>query len=474
MDKDKVKEYLEELKRWEQGIKDWGNKEGLGEKYNVNWKVGFRTASFTKNKDYIPYFVITDEEKLNDNYKSNEKVILCSGITVYYIKDDIDIDGVHKEKGFYIVFNKSYTKELDGEYYSEIEVDFKDNFIKFMEDDNKKLFYYKKFDKIDIDEFIGYLDNMMRYYSKYWNKIDIEDVYNKNIYDKFKSYIYHKNLNYSLNTIFTGVPGTGKTYTTIRRAVEIVNNEYIGDYSENLKKFKELQEKGNIEFLTFHQSYSYEDFIEGIRPVLKEGGKLEYELHNGVFKELVNRAKKDKNGKYVLIIDEINRGNISKIFGELITLIEESKREGNRESLSVKLPYSNENFSVPKNLYILGTMNSTDKSISLFDIALRRRFVFEEIAPNYDLVGNYRTILENINNKIKELLGKDFQVGHSYFMGINNDDEFDFVIKNKIKPLLEEYFLGEEDKVKEDKIKEVFSEAKIEKIAEKYVYNTEG
>ena len=460
MDKNKVKEYLEELKRWKPRIKDWGNKEELGEKYNVNWKVGFRTASFTKNEDYIPYFVITDEEKLSDNYKSNEKVILCSGIAVYYIKDDI-----------YIVFNKSYKSKSGDAYYSEIDENFKENHIKFMEDDNKKLFYYKKFEynKIDIDEFVGYLDNMMRYYSEYWNKIDIEDVYNKNIYDKFKSYIYHKNLNYSLNTIFTGVPGTGKTYTTIRRAVEIVNNEYIGDYSKNLEKFKELQKKGNIEFLTFHQSYSYEDFIEGIRPVLKEGGKLEYELHNGVFKELVNRAKKDKNGKYVLIIDEISRGNISKIFGELITLIEESKREDNDESLSVKLPYSNENFSVPKNLYILGTMNSTDKSISLFDIALRRRFVFEEIEPNYDLLEpNYKTILEEINNKIKKLLGKDFQVGHSYFMGINND-EFHFVIKNKIKPLLEEYFLGEEDKVEE-----VFSEAKIKKIAEKYVYNAEG
>ena len=116
-------------------------------------------------------------------------------------------------------------------------------------------------------------------------------------------------------------------------------------------------------------------------------------------------------------------------------------------------------------------MNSTDKSISLFDIALRRRFVFEEIEPNYDLLEpNYKTILEEINNKIKKLLGKDYQVGHSYFMGINNNDEFDFVIKNKIKPLLEEYFLGEEDKDKEDKIKEVLSEEKIEK----YVYNTEG
>ena len=468
MDKDKVKEYLQKLV----DEKNWVNDVKLGEQYNVNWEIGFKKAIL--NKDSIPYFVITDEKKLSDNYKEEPNVIFCSGIAVYYIKEDINInDDLYNKKGFYIVFNKKYIKGLDGEYYFKIEDDFKENYIQFPRKESKesnKLYYYKKFDKIDIDEFIdefiGYLENMMRYYSKYWNKIDIEDVYNKNIYDKFKSYIYHKNL----NTIFTGVPGTGKTYTTIRRAVEIVNNESIGDYYDNLEKFKELQEKGNIEFLTFHQSYSYEDFIEGIRPVIKkEDGKLEYELHNGVFKELVNRAKKNPNGKYVLIIDEINRGNISKIFGELITLIEESKREGNPESLSVKLPYSNENFSVPKNLYILGTMNSTDKSISLFDIALRRRFVFEEIAPNYDLLGNYRTILENINNKIKELLGKDFQVGHSYFMGINNDDEFDFVIKNKIKPLLEEYFLGEEDKVEK-----VFSEAKIKKIAEKYVYNAEG
>ena len=133
--------------------------------------------------------------------------------------------------------------------------------------------------------------------------------------------------------------------------------------------------------VTFHQSFAYEDFVEGIRPKLDDEG-IGYELRDGVFKRIVNAARENPERRYVLIIDEINRGNIPKIFGELITLIEDSKRLGETDGMSVTLPYSNEEFGVPSNLYIIGTMNTADRSILLLDTALRRRFDFVEMMPD--------------------------------------------------------------------------------------------
>jgi len=145
---------------------------------------------------------------------------------------------------------------------------------------------------------------------------------------------------------------------------------------------------------------------------------------------------------YYIIIDEINRGNISKIFGELITLIEDDKRD----TYEVTLPYSKEKFSVPSNLYIIGTMNSTDKSIALIDIALRRRFTFLKMQPNDDLVPEFaKDLFNSLNENISERLGDEYQIGHSYFMNIENEEDLEFVLEYKIKPLLEEYFYGDKD-----------------------------
>jgi 5-methylcytosine-specific restriction protein B len=375
---------------------------------------------------------------------------------------------------------------------------------------------------------------------------------------------------FPLNQILYGPPGTGKTYHTINEAVRIANPDF--DINQEREKIKEeydrLKKEGFIEFVTFHQSFSYEDFVEGIKPKMEEDeqGKLEYEIKDGVFKRLCNLAnienqdstvsqlkrlegqkigknkvaeitdaivriekprggnllipidiikdlyryindkqinfsvekeinlspedrekysnlepyiingyknifpdlldfivqikekvqnfKDNKLNNHVLIIDEINRGNIASIFGELITLIEDDKRTGSKEALSTTLPYSKKEFSVPCNVYIIGTMNTADRSIEALDIALRRRFTFKEIPPVPELfmelkVGevNLTELLHTINKRIKKLIDKDHTIGHAYFMNVHNENDLKQVFTNKIIPLLEEYFFNDYAKI---------------------------
>ena len=280
------------------------------------------------------------------------------------------------------------------------------------------------------------------------------------------------NFKFPLNSILYGPPGTGKTYNSILYSLGIAtknegiinriknNTETISD--EKINEFNDLKKQGQIEFITFHQSYSYEDFVEGIRPTLatkdsEDNKDLKYTIHSGIFKKICERARNDKDKNYVLIIDEINRGNISKIFGELITLLEPSKRLGETEELKIRLPYSGEEFGVPKNLYILGTMNTADRSIALLDIALRRRFNFIEMPPKYNLLKtinckegeiNLQDLLKAINTRIEFLLDKDHLIGHSYFINIKTFEDLKEVFKNSIMPLLQEYFYDDFEKIK--------------------------
>lgn len=359
-----------------------------------------------------------------------------------------------------------------------------------------------------------------------------------------------------LNQILFGAPGTGKTYHTKKMAVEIINGKKAQDRSreEINKEYEELIEAGQIVFTTFHQSLSYEDFIEGIKPETIDGN-VTYEVKEGIFKSICKKAfskeitsdnfevvyqklldeidnsvdnklvletlvhakeftiyKNSKNNirfhsntekayeavikkevlkhylktgealdwapytksvanyiieKYnyiqneviepnphVLIIDEINRGNVSAIFGELITLLEEDKREGNPEHTEVKLPYSGDNFSVPNNVYIIGTMNTADRSVEALDTALRRRFSFVEMQPDPKILSDEKykdvdlsKLLETINKRIEVLIDKDHQIGHSYFIGIQDIDGLRRTFKDKIIPLLEEYFYGDFGKI---------------------------
>lgn len=287
------------------------------------------------------------------------------------------------------------------------------------------------------------------------------------------------------NFILYGPPGTGKTYNVINKALEIIDPEGYSEMAEDnnreaiLNQYKELVDKGQIAFCTFHQSYGYEEFIEG----LKSDGKGNFVTEDGILKRIaynaayeglkdeykedevsyddkklkvnnyINKEKTFKEAKkFVLIIDEINRGNISKIFGELITLLEEDKRIGTSNQIVADLPYTKEKFSLPNNLYIIGTMNTSDKSIAQIDIALRRRFIFEEMMPNYEILDEIDGIeldklLITINERVEFLLDRDHLIGHAYFVNCNSYSDIINVVINKIIPLLQEYFYGDNEKV---------------------------
>lgn len=287
------------------------------------------------------------------------------------------------------------------------------------------------------------------------------------------------------NFILYGPPGTGKTYNVINKALEIIDTEGYLEMTEDnnreaiLNQYKELVDKGQVAFCTFHQSYGYEEFIEG----LKSDGKGNFVTEDGILKRIaynaayeglkdeykedevsydhkklkvnnyINKEKAFKEAKkFVLIIDEINRGNISKIFGELITLLEEDKRIGTSNQIVVNLPYTKEKFSLPNNLYIIGRMNTSDKSIAQIDIALRRRFIFEEMMPNYEVLDEVYGIkldelLITINERVEFLLDRDHLIGHAYFVNCNSYSDIINVVINKIIPLLQEYFYGDNEKV---------------------------
>jgi|Deesub1362A_J573_1020465.scaffolds.fasta_scaffold00704_4 5-methylcytosine-specific restriction protein B len=315
--------------------------------------------------------------------------------------------------------------------------------------------------------------------------------------------------------ILYGPPGTGKTFKARQITTNFIKGSaYMKDFEEDYKK---LEENERIKFVTFHPTYSYEEFVEGYRP--DDGG---FRKEDGIFKQICIKAARalceavsidcesdNKNNgknifeilyenrdkirdamknnslkKYVLIIDEINRGNISKIFGELITLLEPDKRIGGKHQTIVTLPYSKEKFGVPSNLYIIGTMNTADRSIALVDIALRRRFGFVEIPPEdgefYEILEeasdgkitedaaksglnglDISELLKAMNRRITFYVDREKQIGHAYFLNIFRNENGEYKDKPElwkqnlhriwyyeIIPLLQEYFYNDYEKIK--------------------------
>lgn len=352
----------------------------------------------------------------------------------------------------------------------------------------------------------------------------------------------------NLNSILYGPPGTGKTYNSIERAVALVDGSAEADHFESKKRFDELRGLGQIEFVTFHQNYSYEDFMVGIRPDV-DNERLRFQSQKGIFYRIAKRARDnyeavamglgkrkdfdevfaeliepldrgepvlipmaagasyritevsdtsiyfekptgksqhslsirtlndwvdgtreivgglrpyylplvnlvrnlrstneqaEREKRFVLIIDEINRANISKVFGELITLLEEDKRLGAENELRVSLPNGEMDFGVPPNLHVIGTMNTADKSIALIDIALRRRFEFVGFYPKYDMLSTEKAnLLRQINRNIySKKKSADYLIGHAYFL---NESPIEITLRNKVVPLLSEYFAGKEE-----------------------------
>lgn len=414
--------------------------------------------------NFINIYISLDDDTIDLNPKEGDIRVLINDLNEMKI---VEIQKYSNGKfDLYKDFNDLYIeksperytiKELNA-YALEDNATQKRNFLLTLIDELEKNGYMK------VSNAISLYDNLLVGRKRYFpskgkeptppTPPEREDLDDEN-YEQYAEYAGL--LNFNPNLILYGPPGTGKTYAT-RKIIDKFEKKYFNENSS----YRLAEAENRVRTITFHQSYSYEEFIEGIRPILSSEaiGKIGYKLENGIFKDLCFNAEKELNkiggnSKYIdkpyyMIIDEINRGNISKIFGELITLIEQDKR-GNLKTI---LPYSKKEFTVPSNVYIIGTMNTADRSIAAIDTALRRRFTFVEVEPDSSVLSQYGNhivndivdlskLMDAINDRILERLDRDHRIGHAYFMGIESLNNLYQTWYYKILPLLGEYFYND-------------------------------
>lgn len=419
-------------------------------------KIGEEDYSLFEEAILSPYFNLEFKDLINKN--NNYGIKIKDNYTDNYTGNYIDTNKVYKEILSYnislknndkiILFNKNKDKILGiGEIkYSEEK---KEKYIKIINEninideiENKLLDIDSKlegnFFRITDSKIIDIYKKEKTYLDKYNKEKFLEEVFmTKEDYETLLGLLKNKK-----NIILQGPPGVGKTFTARRLAYSIMGEK----------------DKDRVEFIQFHQNYSYEDFIMGYKPT-----ENNFELDYGIFYRFCKKAEKNPEKDYFFIIDEINRGNLSKIFGEVLMLIEKGYRGSENE---IKLAYSKENFSVPKNIYLIGTMNTADRSLAMIDYALRRRFSFFEMKPGFRSQGfiNYInklenkdnikieriiTLIEELNKEIKEdvSLGSGFCIGHSYLCGRKeySKDWIEQVIKYDIIPMLSEYWFDNEN-----------------------------
>lgn len=470
----------------------------ISKKYNIGLNPDYWTILFTgysAPKEIDGCFVWELKPELNEALNKIE----CSNISLYKETDDEKDDEIPQQPKNQILYGppgtgKTYkiNQIIENVIYPQLEIpsiNEESNLFSLLDDEsfinmkwwikiatafyihNKKKHYlthkeivnlkflqqwYKKSD--DYKNLETFSRSVSSELQKCSNRVGTEQQYKRHKFDYFEE----KDNKYKL---------TNEGESELKQQLKNVGIEIDNQIEQNIstQKTKKELSKEYYTFCTFHQSYSYEEFVEGIKPHLPQNtpesnennNKLTYQHNCGVFKSICIKARKEPDKKFIIFIDEINRGNISKIFGELITLIEEDKREninnscGMYNTIEVTLPYTHEKFSVPNNLYIIGTMNTSDRSIASVDIALRRRFKFKEMMPQTDLVAdfscNFKGIFELLNKRISVLLDRDHQIGHSYFIKDKYENagvkELKDIWFDSILPLLNEYFYGDWEKL---------------------------
>ena len=432
------------------------SKKGDLHQFNVNTQSRLPSAAISKYIEFLESLDINKNNKKQHQLKTKNIMLYGApgvGKTHNYKRLITMIEDGNNEKTIFDTISKNETtNDFDNSVFEDIKKEKRIEFVTFHQsysyedfiegfrpsEEDEKIVRQDGIFKIISDKAKKNLENSQIPKQEY--KIDIEELIQKftnNVQDSLdneKDFFIDKKIKIeSINDRGAFVLGGSIKSNTQRLTPDIIKRDYSDFKNGNIKSYEDVKP-------TFESQRNFHGNARYYFMIYNKIAEFEKTLN---INSIQKQNEEQKN--FYIVIDEINRGNISKIFGELITLIEEDKRD----TYEVTLPYSKEKFKIPSNLYIIATMNSTDKSIATIDIALRRRFTFLKMKPNLDLVPEIaKELFEKINEHISKTINEDYKLGHSYFMKIENEDDLEFVKKYKIQPLLEEYFYGDEKNYK--------------------------